>query len=56
MKKLYYKPTSKHIQLETGSLLEIISGSINDGDGSAGGEIGMTHKQEPAIEETNSPW
>lgn len=55
MKKLYYKPTSKYIQLDAESLLQGPLGSIIDG-GTASGDIGMTHKQEPAIEETNSPW
>lgn len=53
MKKLYYKPTSKYIQLEIEAIIAL-SGDKGPDDGYA--TEYMTHKREPAIEETNSPW
>lgn len=52
MKKQYFIPKAKHIQLDAEALMNTVLGGSSIEDA----ENAMTHTQEPVIEETNSPW
>lgn len=55
MKRQYSKPTSKYILLHIEECVMLQGSNLKEeGDTDAG--TAMTHKQEPVIEETNSPW